>query len=172
MFDTEKRKNEAHITESAEDQLNEEITNIKVKDAQRKLTIEERINFDAVVRYRCRWCGKEGLKTPYRHKCKFNPEYKNCFSCRHCKGVEFIRISDGEQITEKEAQASGCEKRMICEKSCDPDGKENIRTLWKMSLYRKWKVMCPEYLKMDFYEGKDTYVSEILYMSLNNQYLE
>ena len=62
MFDAEKRKKEAHITESVEDKVPEEITNIKVKDAQKKLTKEERINFDVVVRYRCRWCGKEGLK--------------------------------------------------------------------------------------------------------------
>lgn len=180
MSDTEERKKEsysidlhAHIAESGEEQLPKElITNKKAEVGQRQLTKEERINFEAVVRYRCRWCGKEGLKTPYRHKCKFNPEYKNCFSCRYCKGVEVIHISRGEQVTEQENQIFEFEKRMICEKTCDPGGKDGIRTLWKLSLYRKWKAMCPEYLRMDFYEGKDTYVSETIYRSLKNQYWE
>lgn len=178
MIDTEKNRSKSysidlqHMAESVENHFSEEMANIKAQDEQRKLSKEESVNFEAVVRYRCRWCGREGLKTPYRHKCKFNPEYKNCFSCRHCKGVEFIRISDGKRITEKEAQIFECEKRMSCEKSSDPEWKENIRTLWKLSLYRKWKAMCPEYQRLDFYEGKDTYVSEIIYKSLNNRHWE
>lgn len=38
-----------------------------------------------VVRYQCQFCKKD-FKTPDRHRCKFNPELKNCFTCKHLKG--------------------------------------------------------------------------------------
>ena len=35
--------------------------------------------------YECEYC-KKLFKTPNRHKCKYNPEMKSCFSCKHNKG--------------------------------------------------------------------------------------
>lgn len=40
-----------------------------------------------VIRYQCEFCKKE-FKTPDKHYCKFNPELKNCFSCKHHCGWE------------------------------------------------------------------------------------
>ena len=37
-----------------------------------------------VVRYQCQFCKKE-FKTPNKHNCKFNPELKNCFTCKYLK---------------------------------------------------------------------------------------
>ena len=36
-----------------------------------------------VTRYKCKWCGRE-FHTPNRHKCKFNPTYRSCLSCKYC----------------------------------------------------------------------------------------
>lgn len=33
-----------------------------------------------VTRYKCEWCGGE-FKTADRHKCKYDPKFKNCLSC-------------------------------------------------------------------------------------------
>ena len=38
-----------------------------------------------VLRYQCEYCKKE-FHTPDRHKCKFNPVLKNCFTCAELKG--------------------------------------------------------------------------------------
>ncbi|SCG82692.1 hypothetical protein DW1_1119 [Proteiniborus sp. DW1] len=38
-----------------------------------------------VTRYQCQFCKKD-FKTPDRHQCKFNPELKNCFTCKNLKG--------------------------------------------------------------------------------------
>lgn len=37
-----------------------------------------------VTRYQCQYCKKD-FKTPDKHHCKFNPELKNCFTCKHLK---------------------------------------------------------------------------------------
>lgn len=37
-----------------------------------------------VTRYQCKFCKKD-FKTPDRHYCKFNPELKNCFTCKNLK---------------------------------------------------------------------------------------
>ena len=41
----------------------------------------------AVTRYQCQFCKKD-FKTPDRHYCKFNPELRNCFTCKNLKGWE------------------------------------------------------------------------------------
>lgn len=38
-----------------------------------------------VIRYQCQFCKKE-FKTPNKHRCKKNPELKNCFSCKKLNG--------------------------------------------------------------------------------------
>lgn len=38
-----------------------------------------------VTRYQCKHCKKD-FRTPNKHYCKFNPELKNCFTCKHSKG--------------------------------------------------------------------------------------
>lgn len=44
-------------------------------------------NMKEVTRYECQFCKKD-FKTPDKHYCKFNPELKNCFTCKHLKGWE------------------------------------------------------------------------------------
>lgn len=46
-----------------------------------------------VTRYQCQFCKKD-FKTPNRHHCKFNPELKNCFTCKHLKGWHEGEIID------------------------------------------------------------------------------
>lgn len=37
---------------------------------------------EQVIRYQCELCKKE-FRTPNKHRCKKNPELKNCFSCKN-----------------------------------------------------------------------------------------
>lgn len=46
-----------------------------------------------VTRYECRFCKKD-FKTPNKHQCKFRPELKNCFTCKHLKGWESDYLYD------------------------------------------------------------------------------
>jgi len=43
-----------------------------------------------VVLYECMHCGKV-FKTPNRHVCKYNPEFKNCYTCANNRGFEEVR---------------------------------------------------------------------------------
>lgn len=38
-----------------------------------------------VIRFECEFCEKL-FKTPDRHKCKYDPKFKNCYSCGHNEG--------------------------------------------------------------------------------------
>lgn len=52
-----------------------------------------------VTRYLCELCGRE-FKTPDKHKCKWDPKWKNCLSCanrgRFVKGEPTRQIGFGE----------------------------------------------------------------------------
>ena len=39
-------------------------------------------NMKEVTRYQCQYCKKD-YKTPFRHRCRHNPDLKNCYSCEH-----------------------------------------------------------------------------------------
>ena len=41
------------------------------------------IDMMKVIRYKCKWCGRE-FRTPNLHKCRFNPSNRCCLSCKHC----------------------------------------------------------------------------------------
>lgn len=40
-----------------------------------------------VTMYQCEYC-KKYFKTPDKHRCKYDPKFKNCFSCKHNKGFD------------------------------------------------------------------------------------
>lgn len=50
-----------------------------------------------VTRYQCEYCKKE-FKTPNRHYCKFDPKLKNCLSCKHMNGWEYVEDEWGRTI--------------------------------------------------------------------------
>ena len=47
-----------------------------------------------VIRYECEFCGKD-FRTPKRHQCKYDPRFKNCYSCKHNKGFYKEDRGDG-----------------------------------------------------------------------------
>ena len=51
---------------------------------------------EKVTRYQCKFCKKD-FKTPDRHYCKFNPELKNCFTCKNLRGW-----NEGQQYGQEE----------------------------------------------------------------------
>ena len=127
------------------------------------------IDFEMVIRYRCKWCGKDTLRTPKLHSCRFDPKKRNCLSCKSCGGVELIRLSDGAVISNQEAEIFDYEKRFICRKGCDGDGDEGIRTIWKLSQLKRWDAECPAYEKIPGYKGKDSYLTEVVYKNHTNR---
>lgn len=53
---------------------------------------------EKVIRYKCEYCGKE-FKMPDKHKCKFKPELRNCFTCKHLERWEIGGIyGEGEVL--------------------------------------------------------------------------
>jgi hypothetical protein len=45
--------------------------------------------------YKCQHCEKL-FRTPDRHQCKFRPELRNCFTCKHLKG--WLESKDGVDV--------------------------------------------------------------------------
>lgn len=86
-----------------------------------------------VIRYQCEFCKKE-FKTPNRHYCKFNPELKNCFTCKHLKGWHEGEEYPGDYYREPNYPD--------CAKECDGWNIENIKEL-------SYKMQC-----LDWEEGK------------------
>lgn len=48
-----------------------------------------------VTRYQCEFCKKD-FRTPDKHKCKKNPELKNCFTCKNSKG--WLESTEGTDV--------------------------------------------------------------------------
>ena len=46
-----------------------------------------------VIRYQCQYCGKD-FRTNDRHCCKYNPKFKNCYTCKHNHGFKEHDYSD------------------------------------------------------------------------------
>lgn len=40
---------------------------------------------NAVIRYQCPFCGDVFI-TPNRHKCRYDPKFKNCYTCKYFVG--------------------------------------------------------------------------------------
>lgn len=54
---------------------------------------DTQIDMTKVTRYKCRWCGRE-FRTSNRHKCRFNPAYRSCLSCKHCGKFDSFEEED------------------------------------------------------------------------------
>lgn len=69
---------------------------------------------EQVIRYKCPYCGKE-FKTANRHKCKYNPEFKNCYTCDNNKGfyLETIEKYHAEYTEERDEVFVDCEFEMF-----------------------------------------------------------
>ena len=111
-------------------------------------------DFFTVQRYVCRFCGKE-FKTAARHQCKFNPSFRNCFSCKRCTGIQWIDAG-GETISEQDAKEKediGCSKVFSCASHMD----QKNRSIIELSA-RNWKSDCPMYEMIPGYTGKDSFL--------------
>lgn len=123
-----------------------------------RITDENQLdNFDEVTRYVCRFCHRE-FKTISRHHCKFNPSYRNCFSCMRCTAIHWTTDS-GEIITEQEAKERdyiGCSKVFSCESHED----EKMRSITELSA-QDWNADCPVWEIAPAYTGKDSFLRKM-----------
>lgn len=113
--------------------------------------------FDEVTRYVCRFCRRE-FKTISRHRCKFNPSFRNCFSCKKCTGIHWITVH-GERITEQEAKEMGfvgCSKVF----SCAIDAEQKLRSFAELSA-QNWKAGCSMWEIIPVYTGKDSFLRKM-----------
>lgn len=111
-------------------------------------------SFDEVTRYVCRYCRRE-FKTTLRHRCKFNPSFRNCFSCMHCTDIHWIADS-GEVLTEQEAKDMGyigCSKVFSCARCID----EKLHSVTELSA-QNWEAGCPMWEMIPAYTGKDSFL--------------
>ena len=113
-------------------------------------------NFIIVVMYKCKWCEK--IFRSKRHKCMYNPENKNCFSCRYCTGFDDFKGQYGEY--------ERCEiapyKEFICNlEETDDTGYTDFYELHN----KKWISNCPYWEIREGYLGKKSYAK--LFMGKN-----
>lgn len=99
-----------------------------------------------VTRYKCAWCGEE-FRTPDKHDCKFDPDKRNCLSCRHVCGTFLVR---GDKLNgEGDTVFFQCRKH----------GKDECDLSNDISVLHAdhWRGDCPQYELADGYAGKETY---------------
>lgn len=103
--------------------------------------------FTRVVRYRCEWCGRE-FRTDRLHDCKFDPDKRNCLSCRHQIGDFDVREDDGcghfhrESFFQCDALGAG-----YC------DFVNSVADLCGMD----WRGRCDSYELVDGWAGVETF---------------
>ena len=116
--------------------------------------------FYKVVRYKCSYCGKEFI-TSTRHKCKFNPDYRNCFSCENAESIYSVFVN-GDILQKGESNYS--EKAFSCLARCSL----SIRSLKNLS-ESHWHLKCPcsSYKEIDNYSGKETFLKHLLFTNVN-----
>lgn len=106
-------------------------------------------NFQEVKMYKCIWCGKIFRST--RHKCMFDPQKRNCFSCKHCTG---FAQDDGQYDSYGRCELPPY-KTFLCDKEesyVDIDYTDFNR------LHDKGFIGdCPYYKPKEGYRGKETY---------------
>lgn len=117
-------------------------------------------DFKGLKMYQCNYCSKV-FYTTSRHRCKFKPEFRNCFSCMNCSGViekvqEFA--ADEEYFPFGEEEKDG-EIKTYTDKytKCKCGDEQNIADLAK----NKWKLNCPQWNEIPDYVGKNTYSKRI-----------
>lgn len=120
-------------------------------------TVNQSADFETVTRYVCRFCSRE-FKTPTRHQCKYNPKFKNCFSCANSTEIHWIDDT-GRVIAEQEAAELnfiGCNKVF----SCTCGGDEKMRSITKLSA-RQWNSDCRMWQTIPGYTGKDSFLRKM-----------
>jgi hypothetical protein len=82
-----------------------------------------------ITMYECPYC-KKLFKTPDKHRCRRNPELKNCYSCKHWKH-QFV-IDTREEYS--------CEATEACsvESDCAFDAFYVMKN-------KGWLLNCPQY---------------------------
>lgn len=121
-------------------------------------TIENQFEtFFEVTRYVCRLCGRE-FKTTSRHHCKFDPAFRNCFSCKKCTGIHWT-TDNGTILTEQEAKEReyiGCSKVFSCSSHVD----ERFLSIAELSA-QKWNAGCSMWEIAPSYVGKDSFLRKM-----------
>ena len=88
-----------------------------------------------ITRYQCSFC-LDIFKTNNKHKCKYNPKFKNCFSCNEFKGFEEDIYSGDEFNMPYRDVTPKCIYRELA-----PFGMDNLQTMSR----KKWDVQCPQW---------------------------
>lgn len=109
-------------------------------------------HFTEIKMYQCNYCGKVFF-TNRRHKCKYNPFCKNCFSCKHCVSIEVCNLEN------ENALGDTCEKVIDCENGIYVKVQDLSR--------KRWNLNCESWICMDNYSGKDTYVENVVWGNNN-----
>lgn len=121
--------------------------------------IGENDEYEKVTMYQCIWCGKL-FKTDRLHKCKFSPKMRNCFSCRHCRGVDEITVRPFDNETRDVELICGIGKLSEC-----------AVPVREMAERHTFKVVGEEamHLAPDGKEGRIYSAEEIYHMLLQKQ---
>ena len=110
-----------------------------------------------VMMFKCKYCGKLFI-TNDRHKCKFDPQNKNCFSCAHCKGIKITKKQENINIEENISfDNDDIKEEAIKELECGCG--KNVPLTILSSL--KWRLNCRSWKCMNEYIGKESYIKNV-----------
>jgi len=111
----------------------------------------EEADFNKIQMYECVWCRK-AFKS-MRHKCKFNPKLKNCFSCKHCTGFDEFEGQRADPQTGWDWEIPPyryfeCDLEEATDKEYP-----NFDALYS----HNWEGNCPYWEQRKDYKGKESY---------------
>ena len=86
-----------------------------------KIEYIENEDFKVVAGFVCKFCREIFLSS--RHRCRYNPRYKGCYSCRHKQGTMDSVIEKEPDIfigLDEEEKEFMTGKSIICKKGINP----------------------------------------------------
>lgn len=107
-----------------------------------------------VIRYQCEWCGGE-FKTPDKHKCRFDPKFKNCLSCAN-RG-KFVQ---GESPTYHPDTLGLLDSGTSDGFDCEAQGKagEGGWNDFECGAVAAAEHGCPDWKPIEGYKGQETFI--------------
>lgn len=84
-----------------------------------RIEYTENENFEVVVAYVCKYCREVFLST--RHRCRYNPSYKGCFTCKNKEGLkDVVVVEEPISFLDLDEDDLIAPKKIICRKGINP----------------------------------------------------
>ncbi len=103
-----------------------------------KIEYIENEDFEIVAGYICKYCREIFLSS--KHRCRYNPRYKGCYTCKNKQGTMNVTVEDDPDIffdLDEDEKELITKKTIICRKGINPS-LENVRS-------NGWDFQCTQW---------------------------